>query len=235
METKRTKLDHGVVAIIEINNPYYEQDPGKRIAIWQYSCDKQDEIRREYVGMGPYQPKYNYPLVDFKQQRRSFQSSWFIKFLWLEFSEEKKSAFCFPCYLFDTPSSQQKKFTLEGFKNWKRMNCKNCPLKRHEGDINSRHSDAMQKWESLKNISQHIDRKIIKESEKVVKQNRLLLKTSIKAVWWLALQGSAFRGHDESSNSHNRGNFLELVNFQAELCKELVILFCLKQLKMPSI
>ncbi|XP_073151973.1 uncharacterized protein [Henckelia pumila] len=53
------------------------------------------------------------------------------------------------------------------------------------------------------------------------KQNRLLLKTFIRAVRWLALQGCAFRGHDESSSSHNRGNFLELVNFQAELCKEI--------------
>ncbi|XP_073119737.1 uncharacterized protein [Henckelia pumila] len=67
----------------------------------------------------------------------------------------------------------------------------------------------------------HSLRKIVKESEKVVKQNRLLLKTFIRAVWWLALQGCAFRGHDESYSSHNRGNFLELVNFQAELCKEI--------------
>lgn len=31
----------------------------------------------------------------------------------------------------------------------------------------------------------------------------------------------AFRGHDESIDSRNRGNFLELVKFQGELCKEI--------------
>ncbi|XP_073022650.1 uncharacterized protein [Primulina eburnea] len=114
-----------------------------------------------------------------------------------------------------------KKFTVEGFKNWKRVNCKTCPLKRHEGDCNSLHSTAMQKWEGLKNVSQHIDRRMNKQSENIVKQNRLFIRTSIRAVRWLALQGCAFRGHDESVDSHNRGNFLDLVKFQGELCKEI--------------
>ncbi|XP_073061942.1 uncharacterized protein [Primulina eburnea] len=222
LKTKKLKPDNEVALDpLEGNNPYYERDPGKRIRIWEYPCDKQDDVRREFVGMRPYQPIYEYPLVDFKHQKRSFQSSWFVKFPWLEFSKIKESAFCFPCYLFDVPSSYQKKFTVEGFKNWKRVNCKTCPLKRHEGDCNSLHSTAMQKWEGLKNVSQHIDRRMNKQSENIVKQNRLLIKTSIRAVRWLALQGCAFRGHDESVDSHNRGNFLELVKFQGELSKEI--------------
>jgi hypothetical protein len=39
----------------------------------------------------------------------------------------------------------------------------------------------------------------------------LRLKASIDSVQWLALQGCAFRGHDESLDSINRGNFVELV------------------------
>ncbi|XP_073032478.1 uncharacterized protein [Primulina eburnea] len=222
LKTKKLKPDNEVALDpLEGNNSYYERDPGKRIRIWEYPCDKQDDVRREYVGMGPYQPIYEYPLVDFKHQKRSFQSSWFVKFPWLEFSKIKESAYCFPCYLFDVPSSYQKKFTVEGFKNWKRVNCKTCPLKRHEGDCNSLHSTAMQKWEGLKNVSQHIDRRMNKQSENIVKQNRLLIRTSIRAIRWLALQGCAFRGHDESVDSHNRGNFIELVKFQGELCKEI--------------
>ncbi|XP_042379971.1 zinc finger MYM-type protein 1-like [Zingiber officinale] len=46
-------------------------------------------------------------------------------------------------------------------------------------------------------------------------------ETSIRAVRWLALQRCAFRGHDETVDSHNRGNFIELVKFQGELCKEI--------------
>ncbi|XP_073061934.1 uncharacterized protein [Primulina eburnea] len=60
-----------------------------------------------------------------------------------------------------------------------------------------------------------------KQSENIVKKNRLLIRTSIRAVRWQALQGCAFRRHDESVDFHNRGNFLELVKFQGELFKEI--------------
>ncbi|XP_075494790.1 uncharacterized protein LOC142532360 [Primulina tabacum] len=60
-----------------------------------------------------------------------------------------------------------------------------------------------------------------KQSENIIKKNRLLIRTSIRAIRWLALQGCSFRGHDESVDSHNLGNFLELVKFQGELCKEI--------------
>ena len=39
------------------------------------------------------------------------------------------------------------------------------------------------------------------------------LKTSIECARWLAFQACAFRGHDESLDSKNRGNFIELVKF----------------------
>ena len=37
------------------------------------------------------------------------------------------------------------------------------------------------------------------------------LKTSIECARWLAFQACAFRGHDESLDSKNRGNFIELI------------------------
>jgi hypothetical protein len=43
----------------------------------------------------------------------------------------------------------------------------------------------------------------------------LCLKTSIDSVRWLAFQACAFRGHDESSDSKNQGNFIELIKFLA--------------------
>lgn len=41
------------------------------------------------------------------------------------------------------------------------------------------------------------------------------LHVSIASVRWLAHQGLAFRGHDESADSSNRGNFLELLELIA--------------------
>ena len=39
-------------------------------------------------------------------------------------------------------------------------------------------------------------------------------------VRFLLEQGLAFRGHDESINSINRGNFLEMLEWYAARCKE---------------
>ncbi|XP_042380223.1 zinc finger MYM-type protein 1-like [Zingiber officinale] len=193
------------------NNLQYVSYPGIRIPILQHPIELQDEVRRAYIDKGPIQPIYDYPFTECEGQKRRFQSSWFKKYPWLEFSIEKQSAFCFPCYVFDTNSAQFDTFTVTGFKNWKRVNCKNCPFKRHEGDGNSRHSFAMRKWGDLKNLDQHIDRRLEKQSSKQIEQNRLLLKVSIESVKFLAMQGCAFRGHDESVASKNRGNYLELV------------------------
>ncbi|XP_075494836.1 uncharacterized protein LOC142532414 [Primulina tabacum] len=142
----------------------YVSDPGICIPILQYPIELQDEVRRSYIDKGPIQPIYDYPFAECEGQKRRFQSSWFQKYPWLEFSIEKQSAFCFPCYVFDTNSTQFDTFTVKGFKNWKRVNCKNCPFKRHEGYENSRHSFAMRKWGDLKNLDQHIDRRLEKQS-----------------------------------------------------------------------
>ena len=53
-------------------------------------------------------------------------------------------------------------------------------------------------------------------------KNRLHLKTSMDAIRWLSFQTSAFRGHDESSKSQNRGNFLEMVELLASYNEEVI-------------
>lgn len=49
-----------------------------------------------------------------------------------------------------------------------------------------------------------------------VRQNREILKRLINVITFLGKQELAFRGHDESKDSENKGNYLELVNFLAE-------------------
>ncbi|XP_042465598.1 zinc finger MYM-type protein 1-like [Zingiber officinale] len=195
--TKRPRLENETLDELlpnSSNNLQYVSDPGIHIPILQHPIELQDEVRRAYIDKGPIQPIYDYPFTECEGQKRRFQSYWFQKYPWLEFSIEKQSAFCFPCYVFDTNSAQFDTFTVTGFKNWKRVNCKNCPFKRHEGDGNSRHSFAMRKWGDLKNLDQHIDRRLEKQSSKQIEQNRLLLKVSIESVKFLAI-----------------GNYLELV------------------------
>ncbi|XP_008244301.1 PREDICTED: zinc finger MYM-type protein 1-like [Prunus mume] len=47
--------------------------------------------------------------------------------------------------------------------------------------------------------------------------NRLRLTTTIEGIWYLANQALAFRGHDESVDSSNRGNFVEILKSFARM------------------
>jgi len=47
-------------------------------------------------------------------------------------------------------------------------------------------------------------------------KNREYLQFIIENLLFLGKQGLALRGHEESSNSKNKGNFLELINFTAK-------------------
>ncbi|KAL5844084.1 hypothetical protein ACOSQ4_010042 [Xanthoceras sorbifolium] len=164
----------------------------------------------------------NYPpTLDGKYSRR-FQQSWFQRFPWLEYSIVKDKAFCFPCFLFDSFPSKHRTFTMDGFQSWKRINCKGkCPFWKHEGGHNSLHMFAVQSWDNLKDPSRHIDTVMSTVSLQETLQNRLRLRTSLETVKLLAMQGCAFRGHDESIDSTNRGNFIEIIKLQARVNSEM--------------
>jgi hypothetical protein len=57
---------------------------------------------------------------------------------------------------------------------------------------------------------QHIDVTITIQSEAAKKAYFSRLNASIDAARLLLKQGIPFRGHDESKNSYNKGNFLEV-------------------------
>ncbi|KAL4643588.1 hypothetical protein ACB092_02G103700 [Castanea dentata] len=61
------------------------------------------------------------------------------------------------------------------------------------------------------NYSGHIDKLVEKQTSKEIENNRLRLKTLRECARWLAYRTCAFRSHDESLDSKNRGNFIELI------------------------
>ncbi|XP_071916164.1 uncharacterized protein [Coffea arabica] len=96
---------------------------------------------------------------------------------------------------------------MEEGKSWK-----NCAFLNHIGkDPNSSNKVAMQCYHDLGNSLQHLDKIIEKQNSEQVAKNRLQLQVSIDATKWCAFQAVAFRGHDESLDSNNRGNFIELI------------------------
>ncbi|XP_012442190.1 uncharacterized protein LOC105767228 [Gossypium raimondii] len=82
-------------------------------------------------------------------------------------------------------------------------------------DLNSHHNNAQRAYVDLMNKAQHIEVSLDRQTTQQIAANRLRLKTSIDVVLWLSFQGCAFRGHDESSGSKNRENFLELLSLLA--------------------
>ncbi|KAK1393794.1 TTF-type domain-containing protein [Heracleum sosnowskyi] len=85
-------------------------------------------------------------------------------------------------------------FTVKGFNSWRKVNNgKDCAFRCHVGKgdgSNSAHNFAAKCYYNLKNQPCHL--------EKIVEK-----------------QACAFRGHDESCNSKNQGNFLEMLKLLA--------------------
>jgi hypothetical protein len=125
------------------------------------------------------------------------------------------------CFVFHALSLKTKchlTFTTEGFRSWKRVNDGvRCALLMHVGSLTSPHNNAVKSAEDLMKVSRHIDKVLNAQTDEEVQKNRLRLTTTIESVRWLSLQACAFRGHDESSASNNRGNFLEMIRLMGRL------------------
>lgn len=78
---------------------------------------------------------------------------------------------------------------------------------------NSAHNQALSKCQDLLNGKQHIKSIMHKKSEETKVEFRVFLKETIDCICCLLKQGLAFRGNDESENSKNKGNFIEILQF----------------------
>ncbi|EEE62911.1 hypothetical protein OsJ_17716 [Oryza sativa Japonica Group] len=123
-----------------------EHDPGLRTPISQYDVNDQDSVRREYIALGPCQPKMK--KGDFPQHEcggmRRFLPKWFFEFKWLEYSVHRDAAYCFVCYLFKDSTNNHggDAFVNGGFRNW---NIKS-RFSKHAGAVNSAHCEAEEKY-----------------------------------------------------------------------------------------
>ena len=198
-----------------------QRDPGLRCQIWDYPSNDQEKARLAYMKHGPYQfQKDEYPLDGAANHPRKFQFHWFKTFPWLEYSPIKDAVYCFPCFLFYKKPLGKKgsdKFTVDGFRKWKKVNNgKYCAFLTHMGkDSKSAHNYAVKCYDNLKNKPCHMEQLVEKQTADDIKRNRLRLKVTIDVLRWLTFQACAFRGHDVSPTSPNQGNFLEMVKLLA--------------------
>ncbi|XP_070682484.1 uncharacterized protein [Malus domestica] len=213
-------------------------DPGLRLRISEYDPNIRDQVRRAYLQRELVQPRtHQFPYTSFAGVQRRFNPKWFDDFpTWLEYSISKNVVFCRSCYLFKLEIPDQAgndNFTSKGFHNWK----KKCRLRVHVGGPNSAHNQALLHCEALMNQNQHIQTIVHKQSDQARIDYRTRLNASLDCIRFLLRQGLAFCGHDESEDSSNKGNFLELLKFIAdhnESIKDVVFKNAPENLKLTS-
>lgn len=206
---------------VELNPADIVADPGLRKPIEQFHIDIRDAVRREYLSRGPCQPiGHKYPQKLMGNRQRSFHDSWFKMHNWLEYSIAKDAAFCFYCYLFKQPRPDNfgvDAFTSKGFTNWKHATGS---FNEHVGKVDSFHNRARKHCEDFKNQRQSVSYKMDSGSKKLEQQYYGRITMILGVVRFLLLQALAFRGHDESHGSSNKGNFLEMIEWYKEKDKD---------------
>ena len=118
----------------------------------------------------------------------------------------------FYCYLFRQGPLEDKfghdAFTKAGFRTWKNA-YHAFPV--HVGGPNSCHNRARTSCDDFRNENASLTNKVVTYKEDA--QARYELHLTLCIARFLISQGLAFRGHDESQESSNRGNFIELLKF----------------------
>jgi hypothetical protein len=200
---------------IDLDELPYDPADRKRISEYTRNPKKQDEIRRRYLTRGPYRPPhdFNYPSRLIGKDQRRFNPAWFKKYGgWLEYSDKVDKAFCLCCYLFRDSNEGQagnEAFVIKGWNGWNKKSRLNTHV--GKGKVSSFHNIAVKRCDALMNQDQSIQVALNKQTDLTKKKNRIRLNASIDSVRYLLSQGLAFRGHDESKESKNKGNFRELV------------------------
>jgi hypothetical protein len=172
----------------------------------------------------PVQPLIkNYPQ---SSKKRRFNAGYFELFPWIEYSVSQDAVYCFSCRHFQSTSVLSGEtlgniaFIDNGFQKWK--DAKALLLKH---SLNSRHKTSMEMWVNAKKVSsgevELVANQIIAQRKEQILENRQHMKYLILAASYLARQGVAFRGNDESTGSSNRGNFFELLELLSVCCPQL--------------
>ncbi|KAG5569788.1 hypothetical protein H5410_059554 [Solanum commersonii] len=205
----------------EFDSSSLKVDPGERTQILEFHPNHCDAIRRAYLQKKPCQPLLReFPQTNIFGDVRRFNHKWFDEFPnWLEYSISKDATFCLYCYLFKQNNNLQgggETFSSVGFRSW----YKKASLQTHVGGHTSIHNQSKRKCEDLMRQQQSIHASFEKQFNQDKHGYQIRLAASIDVERLLVKQGLAFRDHDESKLSLNRGNFLEILSFYAQKCDE---------------
>lgn len=172
------------------------------------------EEKREIIGKRPCPQlpnlvmKHSVKKTNCKDYTRHFSVTQYEKTIWLAGCSKKNKLFCWPCLLFKTEAVKNV-WNHDGFSD---LNHLSAALQKHERSQN--HAACFLKFTLFgkQRIDIQLDeqrRDHIRTHNEKVRKNREILKRLIQAVCFLGKQELPFRGHDESADSLNKGNFRE--------------------------
>ena len=123
------------------------------------------------------------------------------------------SAYCYTCRIFAISAKKSDAFTHTGFRDWKHATGQNGSLAKRDSSYT--HRQAMLSWaEYVKNADRNtlIGDRLDSTRRQQIQENRYYLKSIAEIILLCARQDLALRGHRESMESSNRGNFLKSSN-----------------------
>lgn len=202
--------------ILEFHPSQIIADLGLRIPIEDYAPEiRRSDVRRAYL-LNKRNKAVGHTFKNTKDGKiwRSFQRAWLDKFDWLEYSVDKEAAFCFHCFLFKKPSQAIRfgndVFMKDGYTRWKTGLAS---FEKHVGGQSSYHNIARGDCDDFNNQQASVATKFPVYSKESEISYKIRLTASLDCARYLIAQGEAFRGHDESSTSINKGNFRELLDW----------------------
>jgi len=161
------------------------------------------------IADGPARPfLHTYPKRNIGKQNRAFSATQYESYDFIEYSILSDAVYCFPCRHFSSATSyNDPAFTDKGMRDWKKITKK---LDKHASTAT--HTDCYSRWNEYKNSQKtgSVVSQLSRAHKVVVAENWEYAEKVAEIVLFLARQGLAVRGHDESRDSMNRGNFLEL-------------------------
>lgn len=153
---------------------------------------------------------------------RHFNENMYDTVPWLCGCHRLRKLFCWPCLLFSQEKSAWSRIGFDDLNNLHKSQ------KRHQ--VTQNHIMCLKQFTQfgktrIESCLSEQFRLSIERHNEDVRRNRRILSQMIKVVCFLGKQELAFRGHDESEGSLNRGNYVELLkefgDFDVELSHHL--------------
>lgn len=146
-----------------------------------------------------------------KQKKRTFLTSWFNKYDWLEYDQINDKAFCKLCKSMSSNSNNNVSvFISEGFNNWKKAVER---FNMHE--LSELHKTNIVKSSFIK-TNVNVYAQISDSHKKSMEESRFAFDKILSSIVFLAKQGVAIRGHTDES-----ANFNQLLKLRSEDSTEL--------------